>query len=61
MNANRNIQVLEGEPAEITERLVEYSNAGASEIICHFGTPNGDEVVESMEIFSRDVMPHFKS
>jgi probable F420-dependent oxidoreductase len=61
MNANRNIQVLEGEPAQIAERLMEYRAAGAAEIICHFGSPDGDEVVESMEIFSREVMPIFNS
>ena len=57
MNANRQMQVLEGEPEQIAERLAEYRAAGAKEIICHFGSPNGDEVVESMEIFSREVMP----
>jgi probable F420-dependent oxidoreductase len=61
MNANRNIRVLEGEPAQIIDALNDYEKAGASEIICHFGSPNGDEVVADMETFAREVMPHFKN
>lgn len=60
MNANRTIRVLEGEPEQIVAALNEYVKAGASEIICHFGSPNGDEVIESMEIFAHEVMPHFQ-
>jgi probable F420-dependent oxidoreductase len=61
MNANRNMRVLEGEPALIVDALNDYAQAGASEIICHFGSPNGDEVVESMETFAREVMPYFQN
>jgi hypothetical protein len=60
MNANRNIRVLEGEPTEIIDALNEYVDAGASEIICHFGSPDGDEVVANMETFAHEVMPHFQ-
>jgi probable F420-dependent oxidoreductase len=60
MNANRTIRVLEGEPAQMVEAINEYASAGASEIICHFGTPDGDEVVDSMERFASEVMPHFQ-
>jgi probable F420-dependent oxidoreductase len=60
MNANRKIQVLEGEPSQIIGALNEYVDAGASEIICHFGSPDGDEVVANMETFAREVMPHFQ-
>jgi alkanesulfonate monooxygenase SsuD/methylene tetrahydromethanopterin reductase-like flavin-dependent oxidoreductase (luciferase family) len=52
--------VLEGEPTEIIDALNEYVDAGASEIICHFGSPDGDEVVANMETFTREVMPHFQ-
>jgi probable F420-dependent oxidoreductase len=47
--------VLSGEPAEIAEQLRAYEQAGASELIIHFGSPNGQEVVESMERFAAEV------
>ncbi len=44
---------------EMVEKLNAYRDAGASEIICHFGSPDGAAVVEAMELFASDVMPAF--
>ena len=44
---------------EMIEKLNEYRDAGASEIICHFGSPDGAAVVDAMERFSAEVMPAF--
>lgn len=50
---------LKGEPEEMIGGLREYALAGASEIICHFGTPDASAVVEQMERFAAEVMPAF--
>ncbi|HUG16832.1 MAG TPA: TIGR03619 family F420-dependent LLM class oxidoreductase [Thermomicrobiales bacterium] len=50
---------LQGEPDEMIENLREYERAGASEIVCHFGSPHGHVVVEQMERFAAEVMPAF--
>ncbi len=42
---------------EMIEKLSAYREAGASEIICHFGSPDGAAVVEAMERFAAEVMP----
>jgi probable F420-dependent oxidoreductase len=44
---------------EMIEKLNAYRNAGASEIVCHFGSPDGAAVVEAMERFAAEVMPAF--
>lgn len=51
--------VLQAEPDEMIERLKEYEQAGASEIVCLFGSPDGDAVIEQMQILSEQVMPSF--
>lgn len=42
---------------EMIEKLNAYRDAGASEIICHFGSPDGAAVVHAMERFAAEVMP----
>jgi len=39
--------------------MQQYRDAGVEEVICLFGSPDGDEVVEQMTRFSREVMPSF--
>lgn len=58
MTASGRLQTLVAEPDEMVERLAAYQRAGASEIVCLFGSPDGDAVVEQMERFSEEVMPH---
>ncbi|HET7037136.1 MAG TPA: TIGR03619 family F420-dependent LLM class oxidoreductase [Thermomicrobiaceae bacterium] len=58
MSANPQ-RVLEGEPEELIAALRAYQEAGAAEIVCHFGTPPGASVVGQMERFQRAVMPAF--
>ncbi|HEU5424713.1 MAG TPA: TIGR03619 family F420-dependent LLM class oxidoreductase [Nitrolancea sp.] len=58
MSANPQ-RVLEGEPHDLIAALRAYQEAGAGEIICHFGTPPGGSVVEQMARFQREVMPAF--
>jgi probable F420-dependent oxidoreductase len=52
-------QVLGGEASDMIEKLRDYEEAGASEIICHFGSPDADVVIEQMERFADEVMPAF--
>jgi probable F420-dependent oxidoreductase len=52
---------LQGEPEQMIEKLREYEAVGASEIVCHFGTPDASVVVEQMERFAAEVMPAFGS
>lgn len=44
---------------EMIEKLGAYRDTGVSEIICHFGSPDGAAVVEAMERFAAEVMPAF--
>ncbi len=46
-----------GDEQTVVDRLRVYAEAGADEIICLFGTPDGEEVVRRMERFARGVMP----
>ncbi len=48
-----------GSSDEMVEKLGAYRDAGVSEIICHFGFPDGNAVVEAMERFAAEVMPAF--
>jgi probable F420-dependent oxidoreductase len=48
---------LRAEPAEMIERLRPYAAAGADEIICAFGSPDGAFTVAQMERFAAEVMP----
>lgn len=59
MTANR-LATIEAEPAEMVERLKAYERAGASGIVCLFGSPDGVFVVEQMRIFHDEVMPAFR-
>ncbi len=59
MTASR-MTVLEAEPAEMVEKLKAYEEAGASEILCVFGSPDGAYVVEQMRILNSEVMPAFR-
>ncbi|HUZ00781.1 MAG TPA: TIGR03619 family F420-dependent LLM class oxidoreductase [Thermomicrobiaceae bacterium] len=52
--------LLQGEPAELVERLRAYARAGADEVICGFGLPDGAATVAQMERFQAEVMPHFR-
>lgn len=46
-----------GDDVTVAARLRNYAAAGVDEIVCLFGTPDGDEVVRRMERFARGVMP----
>lgn len=51
------MRTISGSAAEVTEALAAYREAGASEIVCMFNSPDGDVVVERMERFAEFVMP----
>ena len=51
------MQSIHGTPAQATERLAEYARVGVSEIVCLFGSADGDVVVEQMGLFAEEVMP----
>lgn len=50
---------VQGEPEQVIDALRAYQQAGASEIVCHFGSSDGGVVVEQMERFAAEVMPAF--
>ncbi len=60
MTAGR-LTVLQGEPEELIETFRVYEQAGVSEIVVLFGSPDGAFVVEQMERFAAEVMPNFSS
>lgn len=60
MTANPSATLV-AEPAEMVEKLAAYQEAGAAEIVCLFGSPEPDYVIEQMERFREEVMPHFAS
>jgi probable F420-dependent oxidoreductase len=51
------MQTIHGSPDEIVDQLLPYANAGASETICLFNSPDGNVVTEHMEMFAEHVMP----
>lgn len=51
------MRTIAGTPSEVTASLAAYADAGASEIVCMFNSPDGDVVVERMEQFAKEVMP----
>jgi probable F420-dependent oxidoreductase len=51
------MQTIHGSPDEVVTRLREYVDAGASEVICLFNSPDGSVVVEQMELLGKHVMP----
>jgi alkanesulfonate monooxygenase SsuD/methylene tetrahydromethanopterin reductase-like flavin-dependent oxidoreductase (luciferase family) len=46
-----------GTPAEIIARLREYSVAGVTHVVCHFGRTTD---LRGTELFARDVIPAFR-
>lgn len=56
---NRKMTVLSGDADQMIAHMQQYRDAGVEEVICLFGSPDGDEVVEQMTRFSREVMPSF--
>lgn len=59
MTAGR-LAVLQGEPEELVETFRLYEQVGVSEIVILFGSPDGAFVVEQMERFAAEVMPHVR-
>lgn len=51
------MQTIEGSPDEVVKQLRDYADAGVSEIVCLFNSPDGNIVVEQMELFTELVMP----
>ncbi len=51
------MQTISGSPAEVAEALAAYADAGVSEIVCGFNSPDGAVVVERMERFAEQVIP----
>jgi probable F420-dependent oxidoreductase len=51
------MQTIEGSPHEVLQQLHQYADSGASEIVCLFNSPDGNVVVEQMEIMAEHVMP----
>jgi probable F420-dependent oxidoreductase len=48
---------ISGSPQEVVAQLKDYAEAGVSEIVCLFNSPQGSAVVEQMELFAHQVMP----
>ncbi len=46
-----------GDEQTVADRLRVYAEVGVDEVVCLFGTPDGEEVVRRMERFARGVMP----
>jgi probable F420-dependent oxidoreductase len=51
------MQTIQGTSHEVLAQLGNYTQAGASEIVCLFNSPDGNVVVEQMEIMAEQVMP----
>jgi probable F420-dependent oxidoreductase len=51
------MKTIAGSPDEIVAQLREYAAVGVAEIDCLFNSPDGNAVVEQMEIFAEKVMP----
>ena len=60
VSASGRVRALEGDRDELISALQAYEQAGASEIVCHFGSPDGAEVVALMERFSDEIIPEFQ-
>ena len=57
MTAGR-LSVLQGEPEELVAVFKGYAQAGVAEVVVLFGSPEGAFVVEQMERFAAEVVPH---
>jgi alkanesulfonate monooxygenase SsuD/methylene tetrahydromethanopterin reductase-like flavin-dependent oxidoreductase (luciferase family) len=55
----RKMQLLAGQPDWMIDELTRYADAGASEVICLFGSENSKVVIQQMEQFATEVMPAF--
>jgi probable F420-dependent oxidoreductase len=53
------MHTIHGSPHEVVTQLRAYADAGASEIVCLFNSPEGDVVVEQMEMLAEHAMPAF--
>jgi probable F420-dependent oxidoreductase len=53
------MRTIHGSPDEIVAQLRDYAAAGVSEIVCLFNSPDGNAVVEQMELLARHAMPVF--
>jgi probable F420-dependent oxidoreductase len=51
------MQTIQGSPHEVLAQLRNYAQVGVSEIVCLFNSPDGNVVVEQMEIMAEQVMP----
>ena len=51
------MQTIEGSPEEVVRQLQDYVDAGVNEIVCLFNSPQGNIVVEQMELLAERVMP----
>jgi probable F420-dependent oxidoreductase len=51
------MQMIGGSPEEVVRQLRDYADAGVSEIVCLFNSPEGNFVVEQMELLAERVMP----
>ena len=47
-----------GTPAEVTERIGDYVDAGVSHLVCHFGRTTD---LRGTELFAREVMTRLRS
>jgi probable F420-dependent oxidoreductase len=51
------MQTIAGSPEEVLEQLRAYAASGANEIVCLFNSPDGNFVVEQMELFAEHIAP----
>jgi alkanesulfonate monooxygenase SsuD/methylene tetrahydromethanopterin reductase-like flavin-dependent oxidoreductase (luciferase family) len=51
------MQTINGSPDEIVKQLRDYEDAGVSELVCLFNSPDGCVVVDQMELLAKHVMP----
>jgi probable F420-dependent oxidoreductase len=55
----RRMQTFVGSPEQMVEHLQMYVEAGVTEVVCLFSSPDSAEVIDQMTVFSTDVMPAF--
>ena len=55
------METIAGSPDEVVRQLRDYEVVGVSEIVCLFNSPDGNIVVEQMELLTKHVMPAFST
>ena len=46
-----------GEKNEVYEKILSYTNLGIKEVVLDFITPDKDEIIETLEILGKELIP----